>query len=44
MDWDDFQLARQLLLEERVGVRVRGAVAEEDAEFAAAASAIRRGT
>lgn len=32
MDWFDFQLARQFLVEERIGTRVREAKAIEDAK------------
>jgi len=42
MDWDEFQMARQLLLEERVGKHVREAKAQEDAEFLSTRSAISR--
>ena len=40
MDWEEFQMARQVLAEERVGTRVRSAQAEEDAEFAAVRDAL----
>lgn len=40
MDWHEFDIARRLLAEERVGTRVRQVEAEEDADFAAARQAL----
>jgi len=42
MDWETFELGRQLLLEINSGRRVREAKAIEDAEYAASRSAISR--
>lgn len=42
MDWTEFQLARQLLAEERVGRNVRAAGEDEDDAFAAARAALTR--
>lgn len=41
MDWEQFQRARQLLAEERVGRLIREAEATEDAAFAASREAMR---
>jgi len=41
MDWPTFQLARQLLGEERVGRRLRAPMDAEDAAFEAAKEALR---
>ena len=43
MDWSEFQLARQLLLEERVGRPLRAERSAEDAEYDAALAAMTRG-
>lgn len=42
MDWETFQMARQLLTEEVLGRRVRGAVAAETADFQASLQAMSR--
>lgn len=41
MDWAEFQMARQLLAEERVGRHVRAAGYAEDDEFTAAKRLLR---
>ena len=43
MTWDDFQIARQLLAEQRVGRRIRQIEAEEDAAFDAVKAQLSRG-
>jgi hypothetical protein len=43
MTWQDFALACQLLVEERIGTRVREAKAAEEAKFKAAAATLPRG-
>ena len=40
MTWQEYALARQLLVEERIGTRLREDQAREDAQFAASARAI----
>lgn len=42
MSWEDYALARQLLLEERIGTRIREAKRDEDTTARAAAKAISR--
>jgi hypothetical protein len=42
MDWEQFNRARQLLAEERVGKRLRQVEAAEDDDFAAARAALSR--
>ena len=42
MDWEQFQRARQLLAEERVGRHLRQAGAIEDNDFAASRAALTR--
>jgi hypothetical protein len=41
MDWPEYAGARQLLLEERIGTRVRESKAIEDAKFKAAGKHIK---
>ena len=43
MSWEDFNLARQLLVEERIGTRIREAKAAENAKAQAAAKHLPRG-
>lgn len=43
MSWADYNLARQYLLEERIGTRVREAAQIEEAHFNAAKSTMNRG-
>ncbi len=43
MDWKDFALARQLLVEERIGTRIREAKAAEDHKFKSAKTKAPRG-
>jgi hypothetical protein len=43
MDWKYYALARQLLLEERIGTRIREAKAAEEAKFKSTASVLPRG-
>lgn len=40
MSWQDYALARQHLVEQRIGTRVRQAKAEEDASASAARKAL----
>jgi hypothetical protein len=42
MTWQDYALARQLLVEKYIGTRVREARAVEDAKFARTGQAIKR--
>jgi hypothetical protein len=42
MTWHDYALARQLLVEERIGTRVREAKYIEDAQARATSSALSR--
>lgn len=42
MSWQDYNLARQYLLEERIGTRIREAKRDEDAQARAAAKALSR--
>ena len=42
MDWEQFQMARQILAEERVGTKLRSAQQDEDSEFAAVRDALSR--
>ena len=44
MTWQEYALARQLLVEERIGTRVREAKAVEDAKAKASVNALRRGS
>ena len=41
MTWQEYTLARQLLVEERIGTRIREAKAIEDAKHKASAKALR---
>lgn len=41
MTWQEYALARQLLVEERIGTRVREAKAVEDAKHKASVKALR---
>lgn len=43
MTWQEYALARQLLVEERIGTRIRESQANEDAQASANAKAIQRG-
>jgi hypothetical protein len=43
MSWQDFSLAAQLLVEERIGTRIREAKAAEDAKARATAKQLPRG-
>ena len=42
MTWGDYNAARQLIAEERVGTRARASAALEDAAFSAARQALTR--
>ncbi len=43
MTWQDYALARQLLVEERIGTRIREAQAAEHAKFKSAKTKLPRG-
>ena len=43
MTWKDYALARQLLVEERIGTRIREAQAAEDRKFKSAKTKAPRG-
>jgi hypothetical protein len=42
MSWEEYCLARQLLVEERIGTRIREAKAIEDAKHKASAKHLKR--
>lgn len=42
MTWEEYCLARQLLVEERIGTRLREAQHHEDAKFKASTQALQR--
>lgn len=42
MSWEDYSLARQLLVEERIGTRLREAQHLEDAKFKASTRNLQR--
>lgn len=43
MTWEEFSLARKVLLEEHIGTRVRQAKRDEDAQAAQARKSLTRG-